>query len=210
MAACGTSVGSRERRELDEPHTVGVAPGFSGSKLERKSSLADAARSDQRQQACVVDELTDRGDIALAPDQAGEWLGDLDDGALFFVKPAPAGGDQRLPLCSVEVERLHEPRDRPPIRRTTHPALEVGNAAAAEAGPLGQRLLCQPGRRAVAPKELAETVRVNTHATPSAPDLLGPPRLDDTRRSRVRRSLRGRPAFSASRRLLQRRARWAA
>ena len=65
----GNVVAARERRELDEPYAVDVPIEQIRRHLQRRSRLADAARTDEREQAMPLDERDDFGDLPIATDE---------------------------------------------------------------------------------------------------------------------------------------------
>ena len=57
------------RREVDEPHTVGIAVQHVGGDLQRKPGLAEAAHAEERQQPRSIEEPLRLGELGLAPDE---------------------------------------------------------------------------------------------------------------------------------------------
>ena len=60
-----------DRREVDEPHAIGIAIEQLRADLHRQPRLANATRANQREQAVTVEQFFDLGDVVLAADEAG-------------------------------------------------------------------------------------------------------------------------------------------
>jgi hypothetical protein len=64
----------RDRRELDEPHAIGIGVVGVGRRLQREPGLADAADADQREQPASCQEPLDLGGFLVATDERRDLL----------------------------------------------------------------------------------------------------------------------------------------
>ena len=68
--ASGTAAGSADRRQFENPDTVGEFIGQSRRDFQRQPGLADSADPGQRHQPMRPHRGRDLGDLGLAPNQA--------------------------------------------------------------------------------------------------------------------------------------------
>ena len=64
----------RQRRQLDQPHAIGVLVQHLGTDLQRQAALADAAHAQKSQEPRLAEQPPHLGELTLAPDEAVELL----------------------------------------------------------------------------------------------------------------------------------------
>jgi hypothetical protein len=61
-----------DRRQLDEPHAVGILAEHRARQLDGQTCFATAAGADKREHPALTETLLERFQLAFAPDEAGE------------------------------------------------------------------------------------------------------------------------------------------
>jgi hypothetical protein len=129
-----------------------------------QSGLADAAWTDEGEQACIPQQPLDIRQLALASNKAGQWFfhpsvrgWDCAGRARIQSGPRTLAGRQQLAAPDrVQSKTIGELRERLLVRRAPRPAFQVGDATTAEPRPFRQLFLSQPAvrrwRRSSSPK----------------------------------------------------------
>ena len=176
----GHQVRVGQRRQLDQPDAVRVVAGHRPRRLQRQARLADAARPGQRQQpglppGAAATSASSRSRPTRLVSGSGQVAGSAGWRRGGRGAPPRDGGLQPGPLRRRQAQGVRQPAERVRVGDAARAALQVADGARAQAGPLGQRLLRQPGRDAQPPQRLAEGGgRVGGHrltpwrATPTA------------------------------------------
>ena len=170
--------------QLDQPAAVGVAGDVIAHQLLRQARLADAARTDEGEQGRRRQHPVELGQLLLAADKAGQRprqvvlrsleaavggerrLSGAVDRASALGRAALDQCLERLAVRPDQAECAHEQRNRVTSRDVRAPALQLADAARADAGAFGQLLLGQAGGASMVAQELAKASRrvVRRHA----------------------------------------------
>ena len=169
-----------QRRQLHQPHPLGVGRPRAGGGLERQAGLAHPAGAGQGQQAHLLlqEALPHGGDLPLSPDEAGELQGQVVRARVARVPgrpgrrrgrhirggaPGPARGAGSARGGGPRLERRGPRRAQPqgpgqaahrlPLGRPPRPPLQVADPPRGEPRPLRQPLLRQPRGPAPPPQD---------------------------------------------------------
>ena len=151
--------------ERDEHHAVGEGLTEPGGGLDRQAGLADAARPEQGHEALDGQRLPHDRDLLFATDEAAQRRRQGADGAGRLCLDPRRGAFEHRAVGVRQRERFGQSAHRRRVGVRPGAPLEIGDAAGAHRRALGEGLLCEPGRDAVAPEDVAEPGPLPRHAT---------------------------------------------
>ena len=172
--AWGTSAGSGSAARSTSHTPSAYAGRTSAATWSASARLAHAAGAGQRHQPVRGDQRRDRGELVLAPDEAGQLQRQVGGPARrAAARPRRGRRPQLRPLTRPEVERRRQGVEGGGVGPGVA-CLQALQPPPAQPGPLGQRLLGQPGG-ARWPRSSAPNAAAGAPSAPPAPSVIGRP-----------------------------------